>query len=158
MADAKKNRSRIALSMSCNVVVKRTPRIVLVRRRPVDACWEHAAEPAGPGRLMFEVATVKKYMANVHEVSFPEVLGSSVSMLHTSHYSCEEDLFGTEAAQVNNALDAEALVGPVDPDDHPEFIGAQQNRHSEAPAYAASRPVKARPAVCVCVCCSNLCL
>eukprot|EP00439_Symbiodinium_sp_Y106_P076738 s2205_g15.t2 len=42
-------------------------------------------------RLMFEVATVKKYMANVHE----------------------------------------ALVGPVDPDDHPEFIGAQQNRHSE---------------------------
>ncbi|CAE7786494.1 Cacna1h [Symbiodinium sp. CCMP2456] len=42
-------------------------------------------------RLMFEVATVKKYMANVHE----------------------------------------ALVGPVDPDDHPEFIGAQQHRQSE---------------------------
>ncbi|CAE7731307.1 Cacna1h [Symbiodinium necroappetens] len=42
-------------------------------------------------RLMFEVATVKKYMANVHE----------------------------------------ALVGPVDPDDHPEFLGAQQNRQSE---------------------------
>ncbi|CAE7812138.1 Cacna1h [Symbiodinium sp. CCMP2592] len=59
-------------------------------------------------RLMFEVATVKKYMANVHE----------------------------------------ALVGPVDPDDHPEFIGAQQNRHSEAPASAASRRVNARPAVC----------
>ena len=37
-------------------------------------------------RLMFEVATVKKYMANVHEVSFPEVPGSTVS-----HYFRVED-------------------------------------------------------------------